>query len=200
MLGPKWQKRVQRKHAVKSRAAEVQTLQQVKRERFVQQEREWLLGWIAVGGAEWEKMTEDFRARRYNHLAEPERERKLEEHLVYWARRRVENLSQYGAGGWEGSGWERPESEVAIVNRGGVGVILPAGRSGPTVVPHKQFRAAVTKDVAAERAAQWMAVDAKAAELSRTYTALGAVDDISDEEEERIGQQILEVVTARWRI
>jgi hypothetical protein len=205
--GPKWQKRVQRKHAVKSRAAEVQTLQQVKRERFVQQEREWLLDWIKTD----ETGMGDVRRRWYKSNAywcidglSAQQQQKLEDHLIYWARRRAENLSQYGPGGWDGTGWERPESTVAAVNR--EGAILPRGLSGPTVVPHKQFLAEITKDVAAELAAQRMAVDAKAAELQllrmpdETVWSVGEVQDVSDEEEEQLGQQILEMVTARWRI
>jgi hypothetical protein len=85
-----------------------------KRERFVREERQWLLAWIAAD----ESGMRDIRRRWYKTYAywvealSEQQERQLEKHLVYWARRRVENLSQYGKGGWEGTGWKRPDSVV----------------------------------------------------------------------------------------
>jgi hypothetical protein len=85
-----------------------------KRERFVREERQWLLEWITAD----ERGMRDIRRRWYKTYAywveslSEQQVQQLEGHLIYWARRRVENLSQYGDGGWEGTGRKRPDSVV----------------------------------------------------------------------------------------
>lgn len=82
-----------------------------KREQFTKDEREWLLAWIETRA---DQSIEDVRKRWWAQYAywcidglDERQQKQLEDRLVYWTRRRVENLSQYGPGGWEGTGWQR---------------------------------------------------------------------------------------------
>lgn len=71
-----------------------------KKQHFQEQERAWLLEWIKAAPEDFASTEEAWYRRTFYHSAVPEtltekQRQDLESHLIYWARRRVENKSRY---------------------------------------------------------------------------------------------------------